>query len=68
MSPAASHILDFNDLRRITGHERPSDVSRCLRRQGVYVFDGRNGPYTTLELLNAAGGFMMQAPNETESL
>lgn len=49
-------IVPFEALSKATGYNRPSDVERCLRKQGIIVFHGKNGPWTTLMLLNAAGG------------
>ena len=49
-------VLETDDLLRMTGYTRPSDAARCLRQQGVHVFEGRHGIWTTLEALNAAAG------------
>jgi len=63
---AAEHILDTAELAKRTGYERPADIARCLRKQGIHVFDGRNGPWTTLELVNYAGGIRGPAGNDPE--
>lgn len=60
----AAGILNLDDLREITQYHRAADVERCLKSQGVKVFWGRKGPWTTLELVNAAGGAGKQ---QTES-
>lgn len=60
-----SSVLSCEDLRAITGYQRQSDVARCLRNQGVRVFNGRAGPWTTLDLINQAGG-LIQGANEDE--
>jgi hypothetical protein len=65
---AAEHILEFADLQRLTGYERPADVAKALRQQHVHVFDGRNGPWTTLELLNYAGGMTAANDRDPEAL
>jgi hypothetical protein len=49
-------IVETDDLCAITGYERPGDAAKCLRGQGIRVFDSRRGPWTTVELINAAGG------------
>lgn len=49
-------ILSFDDLQRITQYQRRSDVERCLRDQGIPLFYGRRGLWTTVELINQAGG------------
>lgn len=54
MSTAA--VLSCTDLMAITGYQRPGDVARCLRAQGIHVFHGKAGPWTTLDLVNRAGG------------
>lgn len=55
MTPATG-ILTFQDLQSITGYNRRADVERILLDQGVRIFRGRTGPWTTLELINQAGG------------
>lgn len=49
-------ILTFEDLKRITGYGRRADVERTLLEQGIRVFRGRAGPWTTVDLINQAGG------------
>ena len=51
-----SHLIDTMQLSTITGYERCADITRCLRDQGIAFFHGKNGPWTTLDLINAAGG------------
>ncbi|MBY5985753.1 DUF4224 domain-containing protein [Halomonas sp. DP5Y7-2] len=57
-------VLSCEDLKQITGYQRPGDVARCLREQGVRVFNGRSGPWTTIDLINQAGGFVQQANDD----
>lgn len=49
-------ILTFEDLKRITGYGRRADVERTLIEQGIRLFRGRTGPWTTVDLINQAGG------------
>ena len=56
MSQATTGVLTFQDLQHITGYQRRSDVERSLIAQGVRLFRGRTGPWTTLDLINHAGG------------
>lgn len=56
MTQNAAGVLTFQDLQNITGYQRRSDVERTLLDQGVRLFRGRTGPWTTLELINHAGG------------
>ena len=51
-----SKIITTDMLKQVTGYERSGDVERCLRDQGIRLFFGKLGPWTTLDLLNAAGG------------
>lgn len=57
-------ILTTENLQEITGYDRPRDVERCLRDQGVRFFKGRNGPWTTVDLVNAAGGLVQYRPQD----
>lgn len=56
-------IIETSDLLAITGYQKPGDAARCLRKQGITVFDGKDGPWTTLELVNAAGGLAALSAN-----
>lgn len=63
-------IVESEDLCAITGYERPGDAARCLRQQGIKVFEGRDGrPWTTLDLINLAGKSVAQtAPTDATDL
>ncbi|WP_371317941.1 DUF4224 domain-containing protein [Pseudomonas sp. P7759] len=56
MKEATTGVLTFQDLQHITGYQRRSDVERTLVDQGVRLFRGRTGPWTTIDLVNHAGG------------
>lgn len=56
MTRAVPGVLTFQDLQQVTGYQRRSDVERCLIGQGVRIFRGRSGPWTTIDLINQAGG------------
>ena len=56
MGNVTSDVLSFEDLQRITGYQRRSDVERTLLEQGIRMFRGRTGPWTTIDLINRAGG------------
>ncbi len=56
MNSQSDSVLVFTDLQRITGYQRRSDVERSLIDQGVRLFRGRTGPWTTLDLINQAAG------------
>ena len=53
---ASDHILTFEDLQHATGYSRRADVERSLSSQGIRLFHGKNGPWTTIELINHAAG------------
>lgn len=53
---SAASVLEFEELKRITGYSRRADVERALRSQGIRIFIGRKGPWTTVDLVNQAGG------------
>lgn len=53
---SAAKVLEFDELQRITGYTRRADVEKSLRSQGIKIFTGRKGPWTTLDLVNQAGG------------
>ena len=56
MNSRSDNVLVFTDRQRITGYQRRSDVERSLVDQGVRLFRGRTGPWTTLDLINQAAG------------
>lgn len=47
-------LLTTADLRASTGYDRVGDIRRCLEKQGVEYFWGKDGIWTTVELVNAA--------------
>lgn len=49
-------IVEAAELRARSGLKNPSAVRRWASRQGFRVFDGKDGPWTTLAALNAALG------------
>ena len=49
-------VLPFADLAAAYGYSRAADVRRCLTRDRIRYFEGKDGPWTTLDLVNAAGG------------
>lgn len=51
-------LVECADLLALTGYEKPGDAARCLRKQGIRVFEGKGGIWTTVELINAAGGIV----------
>jgi hypothetical protein len=60
-----ANTLSTADLLNATGYQRPADVERCLEKQGIRFFWGKDGPWTTMDLINAAGG--LQVPEASDS-
>lgn len=51
------YILTHTDLAELTGYMQGADIARCLRSQGIHVFNGKQGRvWTTIQLINMAGG------------
>lgn len=67
MNSRSDNVLVFTDLQRITGYQRRSDVERSLINQGVRLFRGRTGPWTTLDLINQAAGMKPAAAERYDS-
>ncbi|MEQ4308558.1 hypothetical protein ABNM12_11410 [Pseudomonas syringae] len=53
---SALSVIGFEELQRITGYTRRADVEKALRGEGIRIFLGRKGPWTTVDLVNQAGG------------
>lgn len=51
-------IVTTEQLKAATGYDRPSDLEKCLRKNGVRFLYGKNGVYTTVDALNAAMGLL----------
>lgn len=67
MTSRSDNVLAFNDLQRITGYQRRSDVERSLIAQGIRLFRGRTGPWTTLDLINQAAGMTPAAADRYDA-
>lgn len=50
------HIIDAAELRRLSGLQQPAAVKRWASTQGIRTRDSAEGPWTTLEAINAAMG------------
>ena len=53
--PHIEGILNADELRVLLGVERDADIRRRLEREGIACFPGKEGPWTTLDLINLAG-------------
>lgn len=60
---AMTTIVDINQLKTVTGYDRPGDIERCLRAAGIRFFYGKSGHIiTTTDAINAALGIQSQIP------
>lgn len=59
------HIVDAEQLRKLSGKKTSAAVRRWASSQGIRVRDSDEGPWTTLEALNAALGVSSGAANDT---
>ena len=50
-----SAALKTEALRELTGYTRDADIRRCLEKQGIVFFEGKDGPWTTEALIELAG-------------
>lgn len=57
-------IVTPADLKAATGYDRPSDIEKCLRKNGVRFLYGKTGIYTTIDALNAAMGLKSDNPQQ----
>ncbi|MCU7806400.1 MAG: DUF4224 domain-containing protein [Candidatus Thiodiazotropha sp. (ex Semelilucina semeliformis)] len=49
--------ITYERLQELTGYERPSELKKCLKSQGITFLRGKAGhPFTTLTALNRAMG------------
>ena len=63
-----NNILSIDDLKQATGYERHGDVEKCLRDNDIRFFRSKKGVWTTLALVNAAGGIMVGQQPDNQSI
>lgn len=62
-------VLTTDDLMRATGYDREGDLKRMFDQQGIRWFPGKGGrPWTTIALINQAGGLSAAANQESRPL
>lgn len=54
--PFPPSLVPFDALKVISGYQQTGAIERWARKQGIKLFYGRNGPWTTIEIINAAAG------------
>jgi hypothetical protein len=62
------NILTTDDLREATGYQRAGDIERCLKKNSIHFFHSRAGVWTTVALMNAAGGIVGDQLEENKSI
>lgn len=61
-------IVSTEELLEVTGYTRAGDLCRCMDNQGIRYFLGRYArPWTTLDLINAAGGLAPGGPTKVDT-
>ncbi|MEI7996129.1 MAG: hypothetical protein WCH01_14635 [Methylococcaceae bacterium] len=60
-------LVNLEQLKVATGYDRPGDVEKCLRKNGVRFLYGKSGIYTTMDALNAAMGLKSDNLPDNES-
>ena len=62
-----SQLITLEQLKIATGYDRPGDVEKCLKKNGVRFLYGKSGIYTTLDALNAAMGLKQGGSPDREN-
>lgn len=63
-----SQVLTTTDLKQVTGYQRSGDIERCLEKQRIKFFYGKDGVWTTIDLINAAGGIFPTQEAQDEDI
>lgn len=63
-----TNILTTDDLKIATGYDRQADIEKHLRENNIRYFRSRRGVWTTISLVNAAGGILPGQPQENQEL
>ena len=60
-------LIDSEQLQKATGYDRPGDLEKCLRKNGIPFVRGRSGRiFTTAEAVNQALGIKTANPNNQD--
>lgn len=62
------NILTLEDLKVCTGYDRPGDIEKHLRDKGIHCFRSSKGIWTTVAMVNAAGGILPNQSDRNEDL
>lgn len=61
------HIVEAEQLRKLSDTRTATTIKRWANQHGVRVLDGAEGPWTTIEALNAALGVRAAENDESYS-
>ncbi len=62
-------LITIEQLKSVTGYNRPGDIERCLRGAGVRFLHGKDGKiFTTVDAINAAMGLKFEISGTTEEV
>ncbi len=62
-----TQIVTQNDLQEILGYKRPGDIARWLRDNGIHYFYKQGRVFTTIGLIESAGGLLPYSGVETNT-
>lgn len=58
-------LITADELAQVTGYDQDAALKRALTQAGIVWFPGKNGrPWTTITLINAAGGLKLSGNDE----
>ncbi|MES9857329.1 MAG: hypothetical protein ABW166_12085 [Sedimenticola sp.] len=62
-------FVTFDTLKEITGYKTSTAVEQCLKKQGIPILYGKNGPFTTVTAFENALGLRVESskPNPEHS-
>lgn len=62
-------LVSIDQLKIATGYDRPGDIERCLRKNGVRYLYGQGGKiFTTIDAINAAMGLKFDIPDANQEV
>ena len=62
-------LVSIDQLKIATGYDRPGDIERCLRKNGVRYLYGQGGKiFTTIDAINAAMGLKFDPPDANQEV
>lgn len=53
-----SNVVSNEELQELSGLKKPSSIERWLEEQNIRYLNGKNGPWTTIGLIEASKGLV----------